>query len=270
MGKGHFSADVQQKGVEVDGQADTIPMSHHTTKESKSKLGKSTHFSPKLLVISLSVEATMKNARAGVGAAKVSVKPTAASVNVMKVGKRKRGEEEDESGADDVPEDDDEDEGRTAIEQKTKVAKESQPDDTKNKADKGEKNKAKDDAVHLAEDADEQETFPPNKSSKRHRKKVRSRQKNIYKDKRPMEQKPAHLQFGSTDFEGRPITAETRDKLQLPPPKQRRRPMTSQREASLGGKLGIDDLLDDEEEPIAQKKKKMKVKRRPKYKNLAC
>ena len=47
----------------------------------------------------------------------------------------------------------------------------------------------------------------------RKRRKVRSRQKNIYKDNRPPDQKPDHLVPGGYEYKGRPITAETRAKL---------------------------------------------------------
>ena len=46
------------------------------------------------------------------------------------------------------------------------------------------------------------------------RKKVRSRQKNIYKDQRDV--KPAHLVPGHRHYKGRPLTAETRAKLHMP------------------------------------------------------
>jgi hypothetical protein len=52
------------------------------------------------------------------------------------------------------------------------------------------------------------------KPNLRKRKKVRSRQKNIYKDKR--EHKPEHLIPGSKNYKGKPITPETRKKLNLP------------------------------------------------------
>ncbi|CAM9286804.1 unnamed protein product [Choristocarpus tenellus] len=47
------------------------------------------------------------------------------------------------------------------------------------------------------------------------RKKVRSRQKNIRKDKRSMEQRPAHLRLGDPGFSGRDLTEETRQRLGL-------------------------------------------------------
>ena len=60
------------------------------------------------------------------------------------------------------------------------------------------------------------EPSPPLDSTsrrRRHRPKVRSRQKNIYKDKRTWDQKPSHLIPGTSEFGGRPLTAETRLKL---------------------------------------------------------
>ena len=54
---------------------------------------------------------------------------------------------------------------------------------------------------------------------KRKRRKVRSRQKNIYKDKR--EKKPDYLVPGKRNYQGRPLTTETRIKLNLGPSRQR-------------------------------------------------
>ena len=51
---------------------------------------------------------------------------------------------------------------------------------------------------------------------KKKRRKVRSRQKNIYKDNRSMEEKPSHLVPGSRDYSGRPMTHATRKRLNLP------------------------------------------------------
>jgi hypothetical protein len=57
----------------------------------------------------------------------------------------------------------------------------------------------------------------PNPSStnnnKRKRHKVRSRQKNIRKDTRAMSNKPAHLIAGNPNYQGRPLTQATRDRL---------------------------------------------------------
>jgi hypothetical protein len=109
-------------------------------------------------------------------------------------------------------------------------------------------------------------------SRKRKRRKVRSRQKNIYKDKRPMDQKPEHLVLGNREFGGRPLTAETREKLSLPPPKERKRPLVQRKNVETeGGGLAIDELLSDEydhaEEPKKLQKTKM-LRKRPKYKNF--
>jgi hypothetical protein len=59
-------------------------------------------------------------------------------------------------------------------------------------------------------------------NAKKKRRKIRSRQKNIYKDKRDI--KPDHLRVEKTpsarhQYQGRPLTAETRAKLSLPPSK---------------------------------------------------
>ena len=51
------------------------------------------------------------------------------------------------------------------------------------------------------------------KNQKRKRRKVRSRQKNIRKDNRAT--KPTHLVPGSADYRGRPLTAETRKRLNI-------------------------------------------------------
>ena len=49
--------------------------------------------------------------------------------------------------------------------------------------------------------------------TKRKRKKVRSRQKNIRKDTRAANDKPSYLILGRSDYAGRPLTKETRQKL---------------------------------------------------------
>ena len=55
---------------------------------------------------------------------------------------------------------------------------------------------------------------------KKRRKKVRSRQKNIRKDNRPLEQRPEHLRPGHTAYKGRPLSAATKEKMGLPPNKE--------------------------------------------------
>ena len=56
----------------------------------------------------------------------------------------------------------------------------------------------------------------PRQQQKRKRRKVRSRQKNIYKDHRSNEEKPSHLIPGSKNYQGRPITEATRKRLGIP------------------------------------------------------
>ncbi|CAM9392192.1 unnamed protein product [Ectocarpus sp. 8 AP-2014] len=51
---------------------------------------------------------------------------------------------------------------------------------------------------------------------RRPRKKTRSRQKNIRKDKRPADKRPAYLRAGDPEFSGRGLTEETRKFLGLP------------------------------------------------------
>ena len=57
-----------------------------------------------------------------------------------------------------------------------------------------------------------------NKNTKRKRRKVRSRQKNIRKDTRNSSQKPEYLRLrgGLVEYRGRPLTKETREKLNIP------------------------------------------------------
>jgi hypothetical protein len=124
----------------------------------------------------------------------------------------------------------------------------------------------------LVDEADESSTNKQKKKSKR--RKVRSRQKNIYKDKR--EEKPSYLVPGRSYYEGRPMTAETRSKLNLPEPKARplfvvdREPGTTDDD---GGQLGVDDLLEDTGKELEMKApskatiKAQKAKKK-KYKNL--
>lgn len=52
--------------------------------------------------------------------------------------------------------------------------------------------------------------------------KTRSKQKNIRRDKRALEHKPDHLQIGSKNYKGRPITSETRKVLGLEQPQNKR------------------------------------------------
>ena len=102
---------------------------------------------------------------------------------------------------------------------------------------------------------------------------MRSRQKNIYKDKR--EKKPDHLVVGNKDYKGRPLTAETRAKLNLPASKS-----SSQVGASSSWKSSWDDApestidamplaVEVEDKVVNDKKPKKKSrKKQSKYKNI--
>ena len=68
----------------------------------------------------------------------------------------------------------------------------------------------------MQQDPPNTETLTPKKLSKR---KVRSKQKNIRKDARPLSSKPEHLRLGNPKYAGRPLTTETRQKMKLPPSK---------------------------------------------------
>jgi hypothetical protein len=99
-------------------------------------------------------------------------------------------------------------------------------------------------------------------SKKRKRRKIRSKQKNVRKDNR--EKKPRHLLPGY-NYQGRPLTEETRKRLGLPDPKTTRHVSTIPspppvKDGSI--KLGVEDLLD------VKKPESSKKKRKSKYKNL--
>jgi len=63
---------------------------------------------------------------------------------------------------------------------------------------------------------DSKRTGPTENKGKRRRRKVRSRQKNIKKDFRSVDEKPAYLVPGNSNYQGRPMTQATRKKLGLP------------------------------------------------------
>lgn len=125
---------------------------------------------------------------------------------------------------------------------------------------------------HNAENSD-------NKGKKRKRTKVRSRQKNIYKDKR--EHKPEHLVPGNKEYQGRPLSEATRTKLQLPPSKAAQNVSTLRshwnQDDDTGGpdmdtkplaaELTVNESKLDQPHPTRPKRMKDPNKR-PKYKNL--
>ena len=88
-------------------------------------------------------------------------------------------------------------------------------------------------------------------ATKRKKRKVRSKQKNIRKDNRTTSEKPDHLQNGKGFYGGRPLTKETREFLKMP---QSRTLTLKQQKEKYGDKekeawdatesgLGIDDII---------------------------
>jgi hypothetical protein len=258
-----------------------------------------------------------KGKRRGVGSAAAPAANETQSdwtKKVLKVGRKKRGRiEDDDDGSDDDAEkkahdsnDEEEETGRTGIAPKeaakradagTLVNDEEKP---KKKLGKKERKKQQEEeqareALKEKEQGDDSETGKDTKEimlvdgeanarqkTKSKRRKIRSRQKNIYKDNR--ETKPDHLVVGNRKkYQGRPLTTETRTKLNLPPPKVRAPHLVeeSTRDDDMlveGTGLAIDDLLEDSGKRVEssstlvkQGKKKEKVNKKPKkskYKNL--
>lgn len=195
-----------------------------------------------------------KDHRCGVGAAQTKTSPSDLNLQkrILQVG-RKRGlqqqSEEDEinHSDSDSANQEDEEQGRTSISESLKkkdsnVAKFDQAPTLGKKKKKRKTNKKPDqestDTPGVVAEVNEEEPIdslglvidregvdpetlqencekPPTVEQPRRRKKIRSRQKNIVKDKR--EKKPEHLIPGSKNYSGRPITLETRQKLGLPP-----------------------------------------------------
>lgn len=257
--------------------------------------------------------------RPGVGSTTSRVKETMsedAIGRVLKVGKRNRHEEEqeDETASDQSDHEDEEVEGRTAIAQEkasngpaAPSEERTEPKKTRKKK-KGKKERqseqavAKEESAAPRDEANKAETDQAEQNAEeeptqqqktnRKRRKVRSRQKNIYKDKRLAQHKPGHLIPGRAEFQGRPMTAETRAKLHLPPSKSSRKQqetddvnhaeMIENSSSGEGVKLAIDDLLGDDQDEQArdhdeheavgnaqtERKRKKKKKKRSKYKNL--
>jgi hypothetical protein len=223
---------------------------------------------------------------------------------LLKVGKKRNRSEEEEEEDDEEEslshENNDEDEGRTAIAEKSapKVLVTAPFIEIRrpSKKKKGKKERQAEMSQHpqQSEEAAPMEVAVENNISeaaskaKHKKRKVRSRQKNIYKDTRLAQYRPSHLILGRPDYQGRPLTAETRVKLNLPPSRSSRHRKNSEdshpKETNgmghspedSGMKLAIDDLFDVQEmdgkagvavvaEPRKTKKKK---KKRSKYKNI--
>ena len=272
--------------------------------------------------------------RGGVG---VSTKPSDTKTlssdllakQVLTVG-RKRGR--DDSNEDDydgdviddhgVHDGDEADGGRTSIAQKKKIIakalanktskptkklgrKERQRQKQAAKADANQENQTSTEMAHTdTTNEGEGDVVHPKDGNqakmKRKRRKVRSRQKNIRKDNRSADEKPAHLIPGSRNYQGRPMTEATREKLNLPAPiKKPFRNTFSQNKGDdlfvidrnpdaqgddLGVKLAIDELMGNDDngdvetgaplhesvdaESGRKDKKKSSKKKKKKFKNL--
>jgi hypothetical protein len=213
------------------------------------------------------------------------------SKRVLKVGSKRNRDNDDEEEDVTAKEDDDdeEDAGRTAITPKERPMNANTPKKEQvkvankegglKKLGKKERERVKKEAEEAAaagtetknedmEDtgvAEEVEDDNEKGGNKKKRRKIRSKQKNVYKDSRSLQENPKHLVPGKRLYQGRPLTSETRTKLGLPPPKPRHyeapAPMNT---SDKGIKLAVEDLL-DETKPSQKSSKK---KKRPKYKNL--
>lgn len=262
---------------------------------------------------------------------------------ILSVGKSKRGrarDEDDDDGAtgdhDDRNDDDeaDEEEGRTSA-VKSRAPKRTfdaaaavmseQPAKKKKKKKAGKKERAAAAAAAAAdvetgaedtgiegaqedngnEDVDIDNAANTQSKTKRKRKKVRSRQKNIRKDNRPARDKPSHLVLGTGNYGGRALTPETRKAMNLPESRTKQRAKRLLKEGGgpggdgnadihedhhsgsgigSGGDVGlglaVDDMLDDlgvaagtdggQQEQGSNKEKKgaKKKKKKSKFKNL--
>lgn len=225
--------------------------------------------------------------RGGVG---LSISPSNTqndlSQKLLRVGsKRSRAIDADDDNAEiigDDNDDDDDEAGRTGISEREKkmVVEPSQ----KRKLGKKERKRLKqiqegvtnkdnsntdmtmENNLEAKEDNNYQEASSKKKQKRR---KIRSRQKNIRKDNR--EEKPKHLIPGTTDYQGRPLTEETRSKLNLPSSSSKTRQYFVVDKNPVGPgegvMLGVEDLLNEESKPV-QLKKTNKKKKKKKYKNL--
>lgn len=245
--------------------------------------------------------------RKGVG----SVAPTKQTLNqreitkkLLKVGKKRgRGDDdiEDELSDKGKESDDDEDteQGRTAIakELPKKVISEIPASSSKSKIGKKERKRLKE--AQEANTIEVQSTNPEtplvsenddkpkeeanlsnteNNPKKQKRRKVRSKQKNVRKDNR--EVKPQHLLVGRKNYQGRPLTPETRAKLNLPAPKIKEPFRIDSHSTGFSAPddddeeesgLAIDTLAEDAGFVVGkapEQDKKPKKKKKSKYKNL--
>lgn len=233
--------------------------------------------------------------RLGVGAKAVPKNRDAVTNKILQIGRKRLRENEshiEETALEtEIQDENDEDElGRTAIDSGTKIATTSPAEivsreATKKKGKKGKKERAQGKQSTNEEGGNQHtsantESFQAEasadtdkeqkaSSSKRKRRKVRSKQKNIYKDQR--EKKPEHLIVGNKNYQGRPLTAETRAKLNLPAPKSAHNSSFSGTWTGTGAKES-----DSKSESLAIEKAAGPVKdlakkgmpKKPKFKNL--
>eukprot|EP00934_Nitzschia_sp_Nitz4_P000803 Nitzschia sp. Nitz4//scaffold3_size479765//159410//160225//NITZ4_000066-RA/size479765-processed-gene-0.102-mRNA-1//-1//CDS//3329550656//803//frame0 len=232
-----------------------------------------------------------KNKRGGVGSttSKLSLKNEALTESLLKVGRKRGRTEEDGDEEMGVEVGDEEELGRTTIVQETdepqeEILQKPEPKTSSKKLGKKERQRLKAQSGEVKpspEVTEESEQVEPlkeedealdvsDKPKKIKRRKIRSKQKNIRKDNR--ETKPTHLHVGKRHYQGRPLTAETRAKLNLPPPKVRAPFIPESKPTVLDadeGGLGIDKLLEDPGLVVQPpSKRKSSSKKKKKYKNL--
>lgn len=232
------------------------------------------------------------------------------SKKLLNVGRKRQrsGEEDDDNDNDNErndenhEDDEEEDAGRTSIASKFSGQATSKADivtnenNPKKKLGKKERNKQNQEQKEPQEISSKDEHKPnhdandklaegepssskaENAQKKHKRRKIRSKQKNIRKDNR--EKKPEHLVVGRKHYHGRPLTAETRAKLNLPSPKARTPFVAEPSHGNAGTNdvqgtgLAIDDLLEDtgkqvdNEKPLSSQESKCKKSKKSKYKNL--
>lgn len=228
-----------------------------------------------------------KGKRGGVGAVVTTPRQDHLSKSLLRVGSKRSREEEDEDDEVETRDEDDgldDEAGRTGIPAKEKKkAKDVDTPQGGKKLGKKERQRIqqKQESSQSIDIDVMEETSTDNKNNnkeemkktKSKRRKVRSRQKNIRKDSRSIDEKPKHLHVGASNYKGRPLTEETRGKLSLPPSKSTsgqffvvdRSPVTVGEE---GVTLGVEDLLEEESNMKKLPKASKQQKKKKKYKNL--
>lgn len=224
-----------------------------------------------------------KAKRGGVGAVIAPAREAQLTERLLRVGTKRSREEDGDEGFDTRDDVDlDEGAGRTGIASKeNKSTAEEKVAARSKKLGKKERNQiihAKQESSQTSDSIKDASTNSNTaedlKKTKPKRRKIRSRQKNIRKDTRKIDEKPQHLRVGGSNYKGRPLTEETRTKLSLPPSKSTsghfyivdRSPAIVGEE---GVALGVEDFLEEPStnlKKVQQKSKEQKKKK--KYKNL--